>query len=71
MVVNKEPIRSFNGRILGWVETDEKGNQTVSSFNGVVLGKYDKVNDCTRDFSGRVITKGNTAVGLIYKNAQL
>lgn len=69
MIVSKEPIRAFNTKIIGWVETDDKGNQIVSNFTGVILGKYDKACDCTRDFTGRILTKGNTAVGLILKDA--
>ncbi len=64
---NKETIRDFYGRILGYVITDDKGNKTVRNFYGKVLGYYDKVNNVTRDFYQRVIGRGDQAVSLIYR----
>ena len=62
----KEPVRAFNGKIIGWVETDNEGNQLIRAFTGKVLAKYDKKFDVTRDFYGRVISRGNTAIGQLY-----
>ncbi len=67
-IVSKDAIRDFYGRILGFVETDREGNQQVRAFSGIILGFYDKKNNCTRDFYGKIISKGNTAVGLLYKD---
>ena len=64
---NKETIRDFYGRILGYVITDDKGNKTARNFYGKVLGYYDKVNNVTRDFYQRVIGRGDQAVSLIYR----
>lgn len=70
IVISKEPIRDFYGKILGWVETDRQGNQQVRDFYGKILGTYNKSQDMTRDFYGRIVSKGNTVVGLIYKNSR-
>lgn len=69
MAIHKEYVRDFYGRILGSVETDEKGNKTVRDFYGRILGKYDKSTNTTRDFYGRVLTNGDSATGLIYAEA--
>lgn len=62
----REAVREFSGRIIGWVETDSLGNQIVRAFSGLIIAKYDKTLDVTREFSGKIISKGNTAVGQLY-----
>lgn len=64
--MNKEPVREFSGKIIGWIETDNQGNQIIRAFSGRMIAKYDKQSDVTRDFYGKIISKGNTAVGQLY-----
>lgn len=62
----KEYIKDFYGRVLGTLDT--QGTKTTArDFYGNVVGSYDSRDDCTRDFYGRVVTKGNSVVGLIYQ----
>lgn len=64
-----EYIKDFSQKILGILETDANGNQTVRSFPGrQILGYYKKDRDVTTDFYGRIISRGNTAIALIYKD---
>ena len=64
-----EYIKDFSQKILGILETDTNGNQTVRSFPGrLILGYYKKDRDVTTDFYGRIISRGNTAIALIYKD---
>ena len=64
-----EYIKEFNERILGIHETDANGNPTVRNFPGrQILGYYKKDMDVTTDFYGRIISRGNTAIALIYKD---
>ena len=66
-IISKEPVSEFNGKIMGFIETDRQGNQQVRDFYGRILGTYDKKMDVTRDFQGRILTRGNTVLGLLYK----
>ena len=59
MIVDKQKIKSWEGRIIGWVETDDKGNKVVRDFYGKIIGRYDKRADVTRDFYGRLVAKGD------------
>lgn len=59
MIVNRQTIKRWDGVIIGFIETDEKGNKTVKDFYGHILGKYDKRHDVTRDFYGRQVAKGD------------
>ena len=67
IAISKEPIKEFGGKIIGWIETDKDGNQQVRDFYGKILGKYDKSLNVTSDFYGRILTRGNTVAGLVYK----
>ena len=66
-IVSKDAIREFSGKIIGWVETDSSGNKQVRDFSGRILGTYDKRFDVTREFSGRIISQGDTSIGLLYR----
>lgn len=60
-------LKDFQGRIIGYVETDEKGNQTIKDFYHRIQGKYDKATNTTRDFYGRIIGRGNILTTLLNK----
>lgn len=62
----KEPVREFSGKIIGWVETENDGSQIVRAFSGKIIAKYDARFNVTREFSGKVLTQGNTAVGQLF-----
>lgn len=62
------PIRDFYNRILGYIETDDKGNKVAKDFYRRVLGKYDSKQDVTRDFYNRIIAKGDITAALIQKS---
>lgn len=63
-------IRDFYGRMLGTLEEDKDGNQQVRNFSGQILATYDKKLDVTRDFYGRILTKGNTCTGYLFDKSR-
>lgn len=65
---NKETVRDFWGRILGYIETDNNGNKTVRDFWGRILGYYNRSLNVTQDFYKRVIARGDQASSLIGLN---
>lgn len=65
-MANKELVRDFYGKIIGSIETDGT-KQIVRDFYGKILGRYDSKDNKTRDFYGRILTSGNTLMGLLYK----
>ena len=64
--MQKDTIRDFYGRILGYIETDNKGNKIVRNFYNQILGYYDKANNVTRDFYKKIVARGDQASGLLY-----
>lgn len=58
-------LKDFQGRIIGYIETDEKGNQIIKDFYHRIRGKYDKATNTTRDFYGRIIGRGNILTTLL------
>ena len=62
---NEITIKNNKFQIIGYIETDEKGNKTVLDFYRRVLGYYDASTDTTRDFYRRVIARGDAAAMLL------
>lgn len=66
MIKSTETIRDFYGVIIGFIETDDRGDKTARDFYRRILGYYDKKQNVTRDFYHKIIAKGDAVVGLIY-----
>ena len=60
----KEAIRDFNGKIIAFIENDSN-RKSVRSFDGRLIGWYDKKNGNTYEFSGRMVAKGDASGMLI------
>lgn len=69
--MKEEYIRDFSGMIIGIVEYKDNGDQVVRSFaSRQILGYYRKAENHTTDFLGRILSRGNTAISLIYENGK-
>ena len=65
--MNREYIKEFSGKILGYVETSPNGDQTAFDFDTrQILGYYRASHNHTTDFLGRVVAKGNCVASFIY-----
>lgn len=64
-MATKEPIKDWQGKILGFIETESNDNKVLRDFYGCILGKYDKSLDVTRDFYGRQVGKGDVLMTLL------
>ena len=61
-------IRDFYGRIIAYIDTDNKGNKTVRDWQKVILGTYNKTLNLTRTFDGKIIARGDVCSSLIPYN---
>ena len=59
----KEVIRDFSGKIIAFVE-DDPNRKSVRSFDGRLIGWYDKRTGITYEFNGRIVAKGD-ATGML------
>lgn len=66
ILMNRETIKDFYGKIIGYIDTADNGNKTVRDFYGRVLGYYDKGANVTKDFYHRIIGRGDMAASLLY-----
>lgn len=67
-VVKKDIIKNFYGIRIGELRTDDRGNITALDRYGRIIGNYFKSLDITTEFpSGRILTKGDTTVALIWQ----
>lgn len=69
-MIQKDKIKDWKGRIIGFIETDTTtGNKVTKDSYGRVLGRYIKKLNHTQDFYGRVVAKGDqSAMLLSYSN---
>lgn len=66
MAIQRDTIKNWQGRIIGFVDTDNTtGNKVVRDFYGKILGKYNKRLNITQDFYGRLVSKGDRTMMLI------
>lgn len=66
IAINKETVRGFGGKILGYVESDAQGNKQARDFYGRIIANYDKSSNITRDFYGRILAHNDIVYGLLY-----
>lgn len=66
--MKKIEIRSFGGKILGWIEEESNGNKKAIGFGGKLLGIYDKSSNTTRTFGGKIIAFGDVVSGFLLQN---
>ena len=66
--MSKTYIRNFHQKIIGSLETLPNGDVIVRDFYQRILGKYQKSDNTTRDFYGRIVARGNQASMLLNLN---
>lgn len=67
-MIQKEKIKDWTGKIIGFVETDTNtGNKVLRDFYGRIKGKYNKRLNITQDFYGRQVAKGDQLTMLLDK----
>ena len=59
-MLQREKVRDWTGKIIGFIETDSiTGNKTVKDFYGRMLGRYITRLNTTQDFYGRKVAIGD------------
>lgn len=65
-MIERTKIKDFYGKILGYVDTDTvTGNKVAYNFYNKILGRYNKREDRTRDFYGKIVSRGDTTQALV------
>jgi len=60
-----EYIKNYNGTIIAIIDTKDNGDQTLKDYNGTILGYYKSQRNITMNYSGTIISSGNTLMRLI------
>lgn len=60
------PIKDYYNWIIGYIETKPNGDKIAKDFSRRILGWYDAATDTTKDFTLRVVARGDVASGLIW-----
>ena len=65
-MMDRQPVRDFYKRIIGWIDTDSTtGDQIGRDFYMRVVGYYDAKLNVTRDFYKKIFNFGNMLGSLI------
>ena len=68
-MIQTKTIKDFYGKILGYIEEDTTtGNKTAYNFYRKILGKYNKRENKTRDFYGRILAQEDITQALVYSS---
>lgn len=65
-MISTQVIKDFGGRIIGYIDSDDKGNKTIKDFYKKILGYYDAKTNTTLDFHRRIIARGDASGMLLY-----
>jgi hypothetical protein len=60
-----DPIKDSKGTVLGSIESNEDGSQTLRDAQGKIRGYYDPTTDHTRGPEKQILAKGNVLRTLI------
>jgi len=58
--IGKVPIKTFSGRILGFIEYKPNGDQELKNYSGMILGTFNATRNITQNYSGNILAYGNT-----------
>lgn len=66
MANSRQDIRDGQGRPIGWIETDERGNKRVYSFTKGLVGFYYKDTNRTVTVGGKIVAYSDCAATLLF-----
>jgi hypothetical protein len=58
-------VRNSRGEIIGSIMTQHNGRQIFRDKKGKLLGTYEPISNNTRDYTGKVVGRGNILAYLI------
>lgn len=59
MAKNRQVIKDFHYKIIGFIDTESDGKLTARDSLLRIVGTYDPRSDVTKDFYGRIVGRGN------------
>jgi hypothetical protein len=61
----QDNIRNKSGKVIGSIMTQSNGRQVFRDRTGKLLGTYEPQSNITRDYTGKVVGRGNILAFLI------
>ena len=65
--MSRETIKNYSGQIIAYIDTDSNGVQTLKTYIGTILGYYKPDRNITQNYSGTILSQGNT-LGMLIPN---
>ena len=63
-MAQRQELRDFGGRLIGWIERSG-GRLEARDYSGRLRGWFEERQNETRDFTGRLVGRGNLLAALI------
>jgi hypothetical protein len=61
----KVPLKDRNSTIIGYIDTDSSGRQTLMDRNSTILGYYNPIANTTLDRNHNIVGYGNILISLL------
>lgn len=65
-MARREEVKDACGRIVGFLDYESNGDIIAKDISYRILGRYDRAQNVTKDFYGKILYKGNM-VGMLFK----
>ena len=66
----KEALKDFQSRIIGYIDTKPNGDQIGYDYYNRIVGYYEKRTNLTKDYSRRIVGRGNLLSALVYQQGE-
>lgn len=66
--MNRETLKDSQGKIVGYIDTDSRGNRVGKDFYGKIVGTYWKNFNLTKDFYGKIVAQGDAVAALVFQS---
>jgi len=65
--MSRELIKNYNGQTIAIIDTDGQGIMTLKTYSGTILGTYNPKRNITQNYSGTILSQGNS-LGMLIKD---
>jgi len=65
MAPHQEEIKDFYGKIIARIDYKSNGDQELKDYKGLILGRFLADRNITQNYSGTILSQGNTLTQLL------
>jgi hypothetical protein len=62
---HREVLKTFSGKIIGYIDYKSNGDQELKDYKGLILGRFVADRNVTQNYGGKILSYGNTLAQLL------